>query len=128
MLALSVNAQANKPYDWSKVMNAIIQIESGGNPKAYNPNGDCVGILQITPILVKECNQILAKRKSSKRYTLKDRYNAEKSKEMFVLLQEHFNKEHSAEKAIRCWNSGFYGNWKGRSSSYYRKVKAKMVE
>ena len=45
MLALSVNAQANKPYDWSKVMNAIIQIESGGNPKAYNPNGDCVGIL-----------------------------------------------------------------------------------
>ena len=123
ILSLTMNAQAtSESYDWNPVMDAIIKVESKGNPKAHNPNGDCAGILQIVPILVKECNQILRSQKSSKRYTLADRYNAEKSKEMFILLQEHFNPEHNVEKAIRCWNSGFYGNWKNRSSGYYNKV------
>ena len=124
MLALpfSVMAQEKKTYDWNPIMDAIIQVESRGNAKAHNPNGDCTGILQIVPILVKECNQILAKRKSKKRYTLGDRYNVSKSKEMFILLQEHFNPEHNVEKAIRCWNSGFYGNWRNRSGEYYKNV------
>lgn len=132
MLPISMTAQ-KESYDWTKVINAIIQVESKGNTKAHNPNGDCAGILQITPILVKECNDILKARKSTKRYTYDkkgktrssrwdDRYSVEKSKEMFVLLQEHFNPEHSIEKAIRCWNSGFYGDWKHRSGEYYRKV------
>ena len=124
MLALpfSFMAQEKKAYDWNPIMDAIIQVESRGNAKAHNPNGDCAGILQIVPILVKECNQILAKRKSKKRYTLGDRYNVSKSKEMFILLQEHFNPEHNVEKAIRCWNSGFYGNWRNRSGEYYKNV------
>ena len=124
MLALpfSVMTQEKKAYDWNPIMDAIIQVESRGNAKAHNPNGDCAGILQIVPILVKECNQILAKRKSKKRYTLGDRYNVSKSKEMFILLQEHFNPEHNVEKAIRCWNSGFYGNWRNRSGEYYKNV------
>ena len=124
MLALpfSVMTQEKKAYDWNPIMDAIIQVESRGNAKAHNPNGDCAGILQIVPILVKECNQILAKRKSKKRYTLGDRYNVSKSKEMFILLQEHFNPEHTVEKAIRCWNSGFYGNWRNRSGEYYKNV------
>lgn len=123
MLAFSFTASAqNESYDWTKVMDAIIKVESKGNSKAHNPNGDCAGILQITKILVRETNQILKNKKSQKRYTYEDRYNAEKSKEMFILLQEHFNPEHNVEKAIRCWNRGFYGNWRGKSISYYNKV------
>lgn len=133
MLPISVSAQKEK-FDWNPVMDAIIQVESKGNPKAHNPVGDCAGILQITPVLVKECNQLLAKRKSSKRYTYDkkgecrssrwdDRYSVQKSKEMFIMLQEHFNPEHNIEKAIRCWNCGFYGNgWKTKSLEYYKKV------
>ena len=121
MLSTTVSAQQEQ-FDWNPVMDAIIQVESKGNPKAHNPIGDCAGILQITPILVKECNIILERMKSKKRYTKADRYNAEKSKEMFVIMQEHFNPEHNVEKAIRCWNSGFYGNWRNRSGGYYRKV------
>ena len=123
MLAFSLvtNAQ-NESYDWTKVMDAIIKVESKGNPKAHNPNGDCAGVLQITKILVRETNQILKNKKSQKRYTYEDRYDAEKSKEMFVILQEHFNPEHNVEKAIRCWNRGFYGNWRGKSTAYYHKV------
>ena len=121
IVAMPTMAQSREK-SWERVMNAIIQVESEGNAKAHNPVGDCAGILQITPILVKECNQILTKQKSKRRYTLGDRYNAQKSKEMFIMLQEHFNPEHNVEKAIKCWNSGFYGSWKNRSGGYYKKV------
>jgi hypothetical protein len=62
--------------------------------------------MQITPILVKECNEILKSRKSSKRFTMNDRYNVGKSKEMFLLIQSHYNKTNDVEKAIRTWNGG----------------------
>lgn len=108
---------------WERVMNAIIAVESKGDPKAHNPVGDCAGILQITPILVKECNNLLKEKKSTKRYTLGDRYNAKKSKEMFIFLQEHFNPELNVEKTIKQWNCGFYTkDWKHKSIGYYKKV------
>ena len=66
------NASSNE-FDWNPVMEAIIQVESEGNPKAKS--GNSVGVMQITPILVTECNNILKKKKSKKRYTLSDRYS-----------------------------------------------------
>ena len=108
---------------WQRVMNAIIQVESRGNPNAHNPIGDCAGLLQITPLLVEECNNIVRQEKLKVHYTLRDRYNAEKSKEMFIILQEHFNPELNVEKAIKQWNCGFYTKqWKTKSIGYYKKV------
>jgi predicted GH43/DUF377 family glycosyl hydrolase len=121
ILVLAASAQTNQMYDWSKIMNAIIQVESQGNAKAHNANGDCVGILQITPILVKQCNIWLKDQKSSKRYTLKDRYDVEKSKEMFIMIQEHYNPSHNVEKAIRLWNGGPNYSVK-KTNGYYKKV------
>lgn len=95
-----------KAHDWNPVINAVIQVESKGNPRAFNKNGNCAGILQITPGLVKECNNILKAKGSSKRYSLSDRYDVEKSKEMFILVQERYNKECNIKKAIRIWNGG----------------------
>ena len=110
-------------FDWTPVMEAIIKVESEGNPKAVS--GNSVGAMQITPILVKECNEILSKRKSKKRYTLADRYSVEKSKEMFLLIQSYFNPENNVEKAIRSWNGGrSYGI--RATNLYYRKVMARM--
>lgn len=120
MLPISIAAQKDS-YDWSKVINAIIQVESKGNPKAYNPNGNCVGILQITPGLVKQCNTWLAAKKSKKRYTLADRYNVEKSKEIFVMVQSYYNKSNDVEKAIRIWNGGPGYTVKG-TNGYLKKV------
>jgi len=104
-------------------MDAIIQVESEGNPRAVS--GNSVGAMQITPILVKDCNEILKKQKSKKRYTLQDRYSVAKSKEMFLLIQKFYNPENSIEKAIRSWNGGLrYGI---RSTNrYYKKVLAQM--
>ena len=110
-------------FDWNPVMDAIIKVESEGNPNAVS--GNSVGVMQITPILVRECNNVLKKMKSSKRYTLDDRYSVEKSKEMFLLIQKYFNPENNVEKAIRSWNGGIKYSVKA-TNKYYKKVLARM--
>ena len=80
-------------FDWNKLIDAIAHFESKGNARAVN--GQYVGLLQISPVLVRECNNILKARGESKRYTLKDRYNAEKSREMFAIIQSHHNPSNS---------------------------------
>ena len=122
LTALSMNAK--KPgFNWNPVMDAIIQVESGGNPNAVS--GNSVGVMQITPILVEDCNLILQKKKSKKRYTLADRYSIDKSKEMFLLIQSYYNPMNNVEKAIRLWNGGV--NYSIRATNrYFRKVMNKM--
>ena len=110
-------------FDWNPVMDAIIQVESEGNPKAVS--GNSVGVMQITPILVEECNNILKKQKSKKRFTLADRYSVEKSKEMFLLIQSFHNPTNSIEKAIRSWNGGIRYSVRA-TNRYYKKVMNKM--
>lgn len=105
--------------DWEPVMNAIIQVESQGNPKARH--GSSVGAMQITPILVAECNNILKARKSKKRYKLRDRLSIQKSKEMFLLFQSKYNPLNNIEKAIRSWNGGIHYGIK-QTQRYYEKV------
>ena len=110
-------------FNWNPVMDAIIQVESEGNPNAVS--GNSVGAMQITPILVKDCNDILKKQKSKKRYTMADRYSVAKSKEMFLLIQKYYNPENSIEKAIRSWNGGVKYRVKS-TNRYYKKVLAQM--
>lgn len=119
-LILSLSAQAR---DWGRVLKAIATVESNGNPRAVS--GDQVGLLQIRPILVKDCNRILEKRGSSKRYSLRDRYNPVKSREMFILYQSHYNPKGNVERAIRLWNGGSGYSVRG-TQGYYQKVKKAM--
>lgn len=123
-LPFAVFAAGDEPtttetFDWEPVMNAIIQVESGGNPNAVS--GNSCGAMQITPICVAQCNIILKARKSKKRYSLKDRFNIAKSKEMFLLLQSYYNLENNIEKAIRSWNGGMKYTVRG-TQKYYNKV------
>lgn len=112
------NARTNN-FDWNPVMDAIIQVESEGNPRAVS--GNSCGAMQITPICVKECNIILKRRGSKKRYTLADRFSVSKSKEMFLLIQSYHNPQNSVEQAIRAWNGGMNYSAK-RTQRYYNKV------
>ncbi len=100
-------------------MQAIIQVESEGDVKAVS--GNSCGAMQITPILVAECNNILKKRKSKKRFSLRDRFSLAKSKEMFILFQSYFNPKNDIELAIRSWNGGMNYS-KRRTQRYFEKV------
>jgi hypothetical protein len=130
-IPICAKAKANNNNDsiWNNVMDAIIQVESRGNAKAVDKSGTCVGILQMKKCLVDETNNILKRNKDERRYTYSDRYNPQKSKEMFVILQSHFNKEQNIERAIRSWNAGFYyekkygwSSLQRRTKSYHKKV------
>jgi len=117
-LAAGKGTKVNK-IDWEPVMEAIIQVESRGNKNAVS--GNSVGAMQITPILVAECNQILKKRKSKKKFKLSDRFSIAKSKEMFLLIQSAHNPLNNIEQAIRSWNGGL--NYSARRTQrYFEKV------
>lgn len=117
----SARAENNESeaFDWEPIMDAITQVESNGNPNARS--GACVGVMQISPICVKECNNILKSRGSKKRYTMADRYDIQKSREMFVIIQSRHNPSNNVEKAIRAWNGGQNYSVKG-TQKYYNKV------
>lgn len=112
-------------FDWNPVIDAIIEVESEGKADAVDKSGKSCGIMQITPILVKECNRILELKKSRKRYTMQDRFSVNKSKEMFLLFQSFYNPKNSVELAIRSWNGGMNYTKRG-TQKYFEKVMSKM--
>ena len=109
-----------KKQDLNRLITAIATVESNLNEKAVSR--DCVGYLQIRPCLVQECNNILKKQNSTKRYTLNDRFSKVKSIEMFYIIQDKFNPTYDIERAICIWNAGAYS--KKKPMGYLRKVMA----
>lgn len=85
--------------EWDIFLQALIMVESEGNPNAVGKAND-VGILQITPIYVKEVNRIL----KEERYTLSDRTDPNKSLEMFDIMQGYWNPSHDIDQAIHLHN------------------------
>ena len=77
LTANAVTKGKSNNFDWNKVMDAITAVESGGNPRAKS--GSCVGAMQISPILVKECNIILKNQGSKKRYISDNHAGVEES-------------------------------------------------
>ena len=100
-LFFNIYAEDKKIYE---VINAIAKVESGHNPKARN--GIYVGLLQISPACLRDCNSILKEKGDTLQFKLSDRYDPEKSKQMFILYQEKYNPNFDIEKAIRIWNGG----------------------
>lgn len=86
--------------DFELIELAIIWQESKANPNPKYSDGESEGILQITPIYVKEANRILGKNK----YTLHDRRNPLKSHEMFLVVQNYYNPEKDVKKAVKLHN------------------------
>lgn len=124
---VKVNARENDDtkFDWDPLMDAITQVESEGKTDARN--GNCVGAMQIAPILVQDCNDILKQRGENRRFTLKDRFNVEKSREMFILIQSKYNPANNIERAIRIWNGGVH--YKNKSTQrYYVKVMKELAK
>lgn len=88
--------------DFELIELAIIWQESKGNPNPKHSDGKSEGILQITPIYVKEANRILGKSK----YTIHDRRNPIKSHEMFIVVQNYHNPKKDVKKAVKLHNNG----------------------
>ncbi len=83
---------------WEILIESLIQVESRGNN--YISSGNSLGCLQITPIYVREVNNILGYNK----YSLDDRKSKSKSIEMFNIIQIQNNPTKNISKAIRLHN------------------------
>src|SRR5574344_834118 len=89
LMAFTLNAVAQTApkidlqKKWGAVIQAIAMVESQGQPRQVSKNGLYVGYLQISEILVRECNRIVG----YKKYTYADRYDKQKSIDMFIDYQ-----------------------------------------
>ena len=117
-------ADADLEKKWGAVIEAIAQVESERNPNAVSKNGCYVGYLQISKVLVNECNNIAG----YKKYTYEDRKDRQKSIDMFIDYMEKHNPSGNMERAIRLWNSGDRNcmSRKSRTEGYYRRVMSKF--
>lgn len=102
-----------------RLIEAIIQVESKGDPNAIGDGGKAVGILQIHKIMVDDVNRILG----STKYSYEDRRDPAKSREMFRVYTDHYTPEWDAETVARRWNAGPKGDKKDCSIPYWKKVK-----
>lgn len=122
--SLTVAAETSVKVDlqkkWGAVIESIAMVESECQPHRVSKNGLYVGYLQISEILVRECNRIVG----YKKYTYADRYSKQKSAEMFIDYQEYYNPDGNMERAIRLWNSGDLKcmTRKARTEGYYQRV------
>ena len=70
--------------------------------KAYNSKEEAVGLLQIRPIMYTHLNKEL----KLCNFKLADRWDGEKSIQMFIVFQDYYNPKWQIEKASRDWNGG----------------------
>ena len=117
--ALLIGVESCRAANMDDLLNAIEQIESGGNSNAVGDNGKAVGAYQIWPIMVKEVNRILGK----DRYCLKDRLDRNKSREMCRIFLMNCKKGLSLPDLGRCWNGSYDGYKKESTKKYGEKIR-----
>ena len=118
MLCLACSALPVRAGLWE----AVCRVESNGNPLAVGDGGRAAGIAQIWAITVKDVNRF-----AGTQFTLNDRFNAEKSRQMFRLYTEHYAKGKSDEVKARIWNGGpnamkATGKKLANLNAYYAKI------
>lgn len=109
--------------DLDRLISAMIMVESNNNDGAYNRRENAVGCLQIRPVMLNDCNRILELNGLDYRYSLSDRWDREKSIEMFYVIYNHYNPSGSLEQVARVWNGGPSGMKKWSTIKYWNRVK-----
>lgn len=109
----------------AEIIQAIEQVESGGNTNAIGDNGNAVGCLQIWKIYVLDVNRI-----SGRKFSFEDRLCKAKSYEMAQIYLENYaslkrlGHEPTAEDYARIHNGGPNGYKKACTLPYWNKVKS----
>lgn len=92
--------QEKQLSDWDIMLLGLIKVESEGNTKAVS-TANARGILQLTPIYVKEANRLSKMYGLGKTYTHDDAFDIVKSIEMFEIVSSHKYKQKNEKERIR---------------------------
>ena len=109
---LEIQQEPDTLSNYQALVMAIAFTESRFNPDAVGKAHDS-GVLQLTPIYVKEVNRI-----AGTDYQLEDAFDIDKAIEIFDAMQAHYNPDQDIELAIRLHNK----------SPYYRREVLKNLE
>ena len=113
-----------------ELLSALIFVESRGNDSAIGDKhlvgNEAVGALQIRPIMVREVNRICKITGSHQHFTLKDRFDRNKSIHMFMIWKDYHHKNDSDETIARNWNGGPKGYKKDRTVKYWNKIEKQL--
>jgi hypothetical protein len=116
-----------------RLLDAIMQVESGGKADAVGDNGEAVGAYQLHRIYVDEVNRILyitSKQKNAiDTYGYADRLDRDKSRSMTLIYLTYWAKYHKLTdpaQIARLHNGGCFGNKKKATIKYGQKVMAQM--
>lgn len=118
LATLPVVGQTPPDPNLDTLFDAIAFVESGNDPNAVGDGGLlAVGMYQIHPVFVEDVNRILKK----EAYTLADRWNPIRCREMLGIWFRHYLKYWSLEKCIRFYNAG--NKWESPAAGrYYKKI------
>ena len=119
MFVSTAYSQNDPPIE--ALIDAMIHVESRGNPDAIGDDGRAVGVLQIWKIMVDDVNRILRKYDVTYSYTYDDRYDREESIGMFFIWLNYYFPNYTSEdyeEIARAWNGGRSRRW-GNSTRYY---------
>ena len=103
-------------------MLAMIQVESRGKSDAVGDGGRAVGLLQMHPIAVRSVNRVLEKNSIDMEFTYDDRYDADKTIQMYWIWRNAKHSTSSYEVIARSWNGGPNGPNKSATLHYWNKV------
>jgi hypothetical protein len=132
-------AWAAAPTAWARseaLWNATARIESGGDEAARNRREDAVGIVQIRRACLDDANRIARLRGLDLQFRPRDRYDVEKSRQIWELYLSYYGEEYeratgappTEEVYARIWNGGPVGWRKRRTLSYWRRIIQAMRE
>ena len=102
--------------NWTILLSALISVESGGDPLAYNKGENAIGLLQVTPVMVEDINRF-----SYRKFEHIQAYEEDTAIEMLLLYCHHYGFD-SYESIARCWVGGPKGMSKKSTLKYWVKV------
>jgi len=128
---IELKSKEIKPiFNEDALIDALIKVESRGNDSAIGDKhlvgNEAIGALQIRPIMVREVNRILKIQKSDKRFKMSDRWDRNKTIEMFLIWKEFHHSNDDFETIARNWNGGPRGYKNPRTEKYWAKVQQEL--
>jgi len=118
-----------KKFNYDKIIKKLIIIETNGNTNLIGDNGTALGLLQIRPIAIKDCNRI---NKTSFKHS--DALDSLKATKICKLILKSgvklYKKKHDSlpneEQVVRMWNGGIYKGYTYTSTKKYWKKYKKL--
>lgn len=108
-----------------RLIDALVQVESNGNPSAVGDQGRAYGCLQIWQVVITDVNEV-----SRVKYTHADAFDPAKARAICraylarYATAKRLGREPTLEDFARIWNGGPAGHSNPKTIKYWNKVAA----